>query len=540
MTYPLLIRSILDRARTYFPANEITTRTASGIFRYTYGDMARRAALLASGLSRLGVQRGDRVATFGWNTYRHLELYFGVPCSGAVLHTVNIRLFPEQLAYILNHAEDKVVFVDPDLVPIIESFADKLSTVRHYVVMCDREAMPNTSLLPVMSYEELLLLGTPDYQFPEALDEDTPAVLCYTSATTGNPKGVMFSHRNIYLHTAHECMTDVFGLSERDTILPVVPMFHANFWGLAWSAGFIGAKLVLPGERPDAQSIAALIQSEHVTLAAAVPTVWIGVLELLEQAPVDLSSLERLIVGGAAVPRFLMEAYDKLGITILHAYGMTEGGPLTHVSRVSRGVRAQSEEERYRVRLKQGYPVAGIEQRAIDEDGNDVPWDGKTMGEVLLRGPWVAAEYYRDERTADGFKDGWYHTGDVAMVDENGYLELVDRTKDVVKSGGEWISSVDLENELMGHPAVREAAVVGVTHPRWQERPIACVVLKADQAGSVTEEDLLQYLAPKLAKWWLPDRVLFIDEIPKTGVGKFDKKVLRTRYLDILATNQRN
>lgn len=531
MPYPLLLRATLGRARTYFPDNPIVTRTAEGHHRYTWGEMYRRTQRLAGALERLGVKRGDRLGTFAWNNYRHLELYFAAPCSGAVLHTLNIRLFPEQLAYIINHAEDRVIFADPDLVPLLEPIAPQLKTVRAYVVLA--ESVPETSLSPVYAYEDLLKESDESYRFSEDLDENAPAAMCYTSATTGKPKGVVFSHRTLYLHTVHQCTTDVWQMSERDIVLPVVPMFHANFWGLAWSAAFMGSSLVLPGVRPDASAIAQLIQEERATLAAAVPTVWIGVLELLEKEVYDLTSLRTILCGGSAVPQYLIEAYDKLGVTVLQGYGMTEAAPLTHVGRLKRTADAVSEDQRYRLRAKQGLIQPGLEQRLVDEDGNDVPWDGQTMGELLLRGPWIAAEYYNDDRTAEAFQGGWYHTGDVATIDPAGYLEIADRTKDMVKSGGEWISSVDLENELMGHPAVREAAVIAVPQPRWQERPVACVVLKDGQAAD--EKELLAFLEPKVARWWLPDRIVFIDEVPKTGVGKFDKKVLRARFQDLLA-----
>ena len=551
MAYPLLLRAILERTRTLFPRQEIVSRTANGTVRETYADMYRRVCRLANALERLGVGRGDRVGTFAWNHHQHLELCFAAPCMGAVLHTVNIRLFPEQQAYICNHAEDKVLFIDPDLVPAIEAIRDQLHTVRHYVVLCDRASLPETSLNPVHAYEELLaeasdsysfpedLLAeaSDSYSFPEDLDEDSPASMCYTSATTGNPKGMVFSHRTLYLHTTMLCMTDSLGICERDTILPVVPMFHANTWGLPWAAGFVGARQVLLGPRPDTRTMVQFIQSEQVTLASGVPTIWIGVLELLEKERYDLSSIRAILTAEPAVPQSLIEAYDKKGVPILHAYGMTEAAPLTHVGRLKSNADALSEEERYRLRAKQGILAPGLEMRLVDEEAKELPWDGKQMGEVLLRGPWVGTEYYNDTRTKETYIDGWYHAGDVATVDPEGYLEIADRTKDLVKSGGEWISSLDLENHLMAHPAVREAAVVAVPHNRWQERPVACVVLKQDQAGKIAEAELLGFLEGKVAKWWLPDRVVFIDEVPKTGVGKFDKKVLRAQFQDLLVSD---
>jgi fatty-acyl-CoA synthase len=533
VSYQLLLRGVFERARQFSPTKPIVTRTDSGLHRYTYAEMAERAGKLAHALRRMGIGRGDRVATFAWNHYRHLELYFAVPCMGAVLHTVNIRLFPDQISFIINHAEDQVVFLDPDLVPILESLQSQLRSVRAFVIMCDNDAMPSTSLPNTLCYEELIAVESPDYPFPNDLDENNPAAMCYTSATTGNPKGVQYSHRMLFLHTMAKCLTDTLAICERDVLMPVVPMFHVNAWGHPWAAAFAGASLVLVGARPDPAVIADLIQNERVTLAAGVPTVWMGVLDEVRQRPRDLSSLRSLLVGGAAVPRALMEAYDALGVSILHGYGMTEAAPLTHVGKLRVTADTLDEESRYRLRIKQGMLVPGLEMRLVAEDGADVPWDGQTMGELALRGPWVATEYYRDERTVETFRDGWYYTGDVGTMDAEGYLQLADRTKDLVKSGGEWISSVDIENHLMAHPSVQEAAVIAVPHARWQERPVACVVLRAD-APAATEEDLRAFLSDRVARWWLPDRVAFIDEVPKTSVGKFDKKVLRERFKDLL------
>lgn len=536
MPYPLLLRAVLQRARSLFPGAEVVSRTPSGIHRYTNAALYERVCRLANVLKSLGVGPGDRVGTLAWNHYRHLELYYAAPCSGAVLHTVNFRLFPDQLAYVVNHAADKVLFIDPDVVPAVEAVAGQLRTVKRFVVLAGRGDLPQTSL-PVEAYEDLLAAASPVYDFPEDLDENSPAAMCYTSATTGNPKGVVYSHRTLYLHTAMQSMADTLAISERDTILPVVPMFHVNAWGLPWSAGFNGSRLVLPGPRPDPRALAGLIQQERVTLAAGVPTVWLGVLDLVRAGErFDFSSIRCFTVGGSAVPRALLEAYDQLvGAPILHAYGMTEAAPLTHVGRLRVNTDGLETDGKYRIRAKQGMITPGLEQRIVNEQGEDVPWDGKSLGEVYLRGPWVGSEYYDDPRTADSFQDGWYHTGDVATIDERGYLEIADRTKDLVKSGGEWISSVDIENHLMAHPAVREAAVIAVPHPRWQERPVACVVLRPEQRGAVSEQDLLAFLGDRVAKWWLPDRVLFIDEVPKTGVGKFDKKVLRAEYQGLLS-----
>ncbi|MFN0073857.1 MAG: long-chain fatty acid--CoA ligase [Chloroflexota bacterium] len=533
MSYPLLLRGVLERARQFSPGKEIVTRVPDGLQRTTYGEMASRANALGHALLRLGVQRGDRVGTLGWNHFRHLELYFAVPCLGAVLHTINLRLFQDQVAYIIQHAEDRVLFLDPDVVPLLERLHGQIPSVRDFVIMCDRESMPATTLPGAVCYEDLLDGGSRDYVFPDDLDEDLPAAMCYTSATTGNPKGVQYSHRMLFLHTMAKCLTDTIAVSERDTILPVVPMFHVNAWGLPWAAAFAGAKLVLPGARPDSKALAELIQQEGVTLAAGVPTVWMGVLDELRARSYDFSTIRALEVGGAAVPRALMEAYDQLGITVMHAYGMTEAAPLTHVGRLRSSADDRSTEERYRLRVKQGMLAHGLEMRLVGEHGENVPWDGESLGELALRGPWVATEYYRDARTAETFREGWYYTGDVGSVDAEGYLQLADRTKDLVKSGGEWISSVDIENHLMAHASVQEAAVIAVPHARWQERPVACVALRS-QSAPVSEEDLKIFLSERIVGWWMPDRVVFIDEVPKTSVGKFDKKVLRARFKDLL------
>jgi fatty-acyl-CoA synthase len=534
VTYQLLLRGVLERARTFSPNKTIVTRTESGFHRYTYAEMADRAGKLAHALRRLGIGHGDRVATFGWNHYRHLELYFAVPCMGAVLHTINIRLFLDQVLFIINHAQDRVVFLDPDLVPIAESAYEKVPSVHTFVVMCDRDSMPATSLPNAICYENLIEPELSDYPFPADLDENSPAAMCYTSATTGNPKGVLYSHRMLFLHTMAKCLTDTVAVCERDVLMPVVPMFHVNAWGHPWAAAFAGASLVFVGARPDAAAIADLIQNERVTVTAGVPTVWMGVLDEVRERPRDLSSLRMLLIGGAAVPRALMEAYDALGVNVVHGYGMTEAAPLTHVGRLRASADTLNEESRYQLRVKQGMLVPGLEMRLVGEDGDDVPWDGRTLGELALRGPWIATEYYRDERTAETFREGWYYTGDVGTVDAEGYLQLADRTRDLVKSGGEWISSVDIENHLMAHPSVQEAAVIAVPHERWQERPVACVVLRTG-APAVTEDDLRSFLSERVVKWWLPDRFTFIDEVPKTSVGKFDKKVLREQFKDLLA-----
>ncbi len=532
MDWPLTLHHFLDRAARLFPRKEIATRTAAGMHRYTYADFHRRVHRLAHALTRLGIGRGDRVATFAWNTYRHLEIYFAAPCMGAVLHTLNIRLAPDQLIYIINHAEDRVIFVDASLVPLLERIRDQIPTVKAFVIMS--EAGPvQTSLSPALDYEALLA-ESPEAPYPwPRLDENAAAGMCYTSGTTGNPKGVVYSHRAIFLHSMALCLADTFGICERDVLMPVVSMFHANAWGMPFAGVMVGAKLVFPGPHLQPRDIAELIQNERVTVTAGVPTIWIGLYALLERERYDLSSLRVMPVGGSAMPRALIEAFEKrFGIRIAHAWGMTEMTPLGTVANLKSYMESWPDEERFAVRAKQGMPVVGVEIRAVDEQGREVLWDGKTMGELQVRGPWVIRAYYNDPRTAEAFQDGWFRTGDVVTIDPEGYIQIVDRTKDLIKSGGEWISSVDLENALMAHPKVLEAAVIAVPHPKWQERPLAVVVPRPEFKEDLTKEELLEFLRPRFAKWWLPDDIVFVEAIPKTSVGKFDKKVLREQFKD--------
>lgn len=532
MDWPLTLHHFLDRAARLFPRKEIATRTAAGMHRYTYADFHRRVHRLAHALTRLGIGRGDRVATFAWNTYRHLEIYFAAPCMGAVLHTLNIRLAPDQLIYIINHAEDRVIFVDASLVPLLERIRDQIPTVKAFVIMSDTGPV-QTSLSPALDYEALLA-ESPEAPYPwPRLDENAAAGMCYTSGTTGNPKGVVYSHRAIFLHSMALCLADTFGICERDVLMPVVPMFHANAWGMPFAGVMVGAKLVFPGPHLQPRDIAELIQNERVTVTAGVPTIWIGLYALLERERYDLSSLRVMPVGGSAMPRALIEAFEKrFGIRIAHAWGMTEMTPLGTVANLKSYMESWPDEERFAVRAKQGMPVVGVEIRAVDEQGREVPWDGKTMGELQVRGPWVIRAYYNDPRTAEAFQDGWFRTGDVVTIDPEGYIQIVDRTKDLIKSGGEWISSVDLENALMAHPKVLEAAVIAVPHPKWQERPLAVVVPRPEFKEDLTKEELLEFLRPRFAKWWLPDDIVFVEAIPKTSVGKFDKKVLREQFKD--------
>jgi fatty-acyl-CoA synthase len=538
MDTPLVLTTFLERARAIYPRREIVSRMPGfpgGVHRYTYADAHGRTARLANALRGLGVEAGTRVGTFAWNHHRHFEAYFAIPGLGAICHTLNIRLFAEQLVYIANHAADEVVLLDEDLLEAWLAFAPEVTTVRRYVVMgsAERSAPESRRRLAeatgaeVHDYEELLEASEPTITWPE-FGENTASFMCYTSGTTGDPKGVLYSHRALYLHSYNHVMVDTHAISERDTVLPFVPMFHANAWGLPFSCTMVGAKQVFPGPAPTPSDVAKLIQDERVTFAAAVPTVWLGLLEVA--GDYDLSSMRRLVAGGSAVPASLIERYrDRFGITIQQGYGMTETGPLATMCHVKSDLEASlGADELLGVQAKQGLLVPGLHMRVVDDRGDEVPWDGQTMGEITLRGPWIAASYYNDDRSPDTFRDGWLHTGDVATVDPHGYVQIADRTKDLVKSGGEWISSVDLESKIMGHPKVLEAAVIAIPHDKWQERPLACVVVRPGE--ELTSEEVLDYLRPLVAKWWLPDAVVFTDEIPKTSVGKFDKKVLRAKF----------
>ncbi len=528
MDYPLTLTHFLARAQRLFSGKEIISRNPGGLHRYSYAEAYERISRLANALCDLGIKPGDRVATFAWNTYRHFELYFAVPCSGAVLHTLNIRLFPEQIEFIVNHAEDAVIFVDDSLIAALEPLAPKFKSVRAYVAMGDGP-LPTTSLKPLLRYEDLLAAAGPEYAFPK-LDENSAAVMCYTSGTTGNPKGVVYSHRALFLQSLSQAAADSFGLCEADVVFPVVPMFHANAWGLPYSSTMVGATQVYPGVQPTPADIGRLVQELRVTVTGGVPTVLIGLLAAMEQEKFDLSSLRCVPCGGSAVPESLLERYDRLGVTVVQAWGMTETAPLATVSQPRSSMRDWTAAQRRAARAKQGPAVTGIELRIVDEAGKELPWDGKSVGQLQVRGPWVVGEYYKDERSPASFQDGWFRTGDICTVDANGFIQITDRLKDVIKSGGEWISSVELENEIMAHPKVLEAGVVGLAHPRWQERPLACVVVKPGQ--QMTKEEVMDHLQARVAKWWLPGDVVFIDALPKTSVGKIAKRDLRERFKD--------
>jgi fatty-acyl-CoA synthase len=531
--YPLTITSIFRHGRSVYGGSEVVTFEGESCRRASFAEVAERTDRLAAALRRLGVGEGDRVGTFAWNTQEHLEAYFAVPSMGAVLHTLNIRLFPEQLTYVVNHAEDKVVLVDATLVPLLAKVAKELKTVEHFVLMGPGvrgvpEGTGEASALggSVLSYEELLAAEEGGFDWPE-VDERSAAAMCYTSGTTGNPKGVVYSHRSTYLHSLAECSGASFGLSESDRILPIVPMFHANAWGLPYAGWMTGADFIMPGRFLQGEPLCRLIEAERPTISGAVPTVWADILRYADANAVDFSSVRLVPCGGSAVPRHLMEAFqERHGVRIIQAWGMTETSPLGAVAHPPRGT---PPEEEMQWRVKTGRVVAGVELRIVDDDGKVLPWDGEAVGEIQVRGPWITASYYKDDDPAK-FDDGWLRTGDVGSVDAKGFVQITDRAKDVIKSGGEWISSVELEGELMAHPDVVEAAVVGVPDERWDERPLACVVLKEGAGAGI--DDLKGFLAERVAKWWLPERWAFIDEVPKTSVGKFDKKVLRARYAD--------
>jgi len=537
MDFPLTLQHIFERNGKLFSKVEIVSRKPDrSIVRSTYGDFTRRARQLASALTQLGLRRGDRVASMMWNHSGHLEAFFGVPCAGGILHTLNLRLHPHEIAAIARHAKDRFLIVDNALLPILEKFRADAPFEKIIVVPYGGDEVPSGFL----NYEELLACAPTDYNLP-AVDENEGAAMCFTSGTTGFSKGVIYSHRAIVLHSFAEAMTDSFGISQSDTVLPVAPMFHANAWGLPYTCVMLGSRLILPGPNVDAESVLDLMVQERVTFACGVPTVWLGVLYALETNPQrwKFDSPIRIACGGTAPPERLIRALDKHGLHILHLWGMTETTPLATVGRLKRHMTEWPEDRQYEARAKQGWPAPFVELRVMRREdaapgspvpeGIESPWDGATPGELEIRGPWIASQYYESPDQAHRWTpDGWFRTGDVATIDEEGFVKIVDRAKDLVKSGGEWISSVDLENCLMGHPAVREACVVGIPHPKWQERPLAAVVLK--DGHSATPEELRQFLSASFAKWQLPDAIVFVEAIPRTSVGKFKKIELREQF----------
>lgn len=529
--WPLRVTSIIDHAARFHGDREIVTRTVEGpIARTTYRQVHLRARKVAQALTRLGIKEGDIVATMAWNTARHLEAWYGIMGMGAVCHTLNPRLFAEQLVYIINHAEDKVIFLDLTFVPILEGIADKLPNVKAYVVMTDRAHMPETKLPNALCFEEIVEAENGAFKWAE-VDENAACGLCYTSGTTGNPKGVLYSHRSNVLHSMAANMGDALGMKSADAILPVVPMFHANAWGIAFAAPAVGAKIVMPGANMDGESIYELLDKEQVTVTAAVPTVWLMLLQYLEKTGAELPKLDRVVIGGSAAPRSMIEIFEeKYGVKVFHAWGMTEMSPMGTLGALKAGMEDLPLEKQIDVKVKQGRAIYTVEMKITDDDGNELPSDGKAFGHLMVRGPAIAGAYLKGEGGNILDKDGWFDTGDVATIDPQGYMQITDRAKDVIKSGGEWISSIEIENLAVGHPKVAEAAVIGIVHPKWDERPLLIVVAKEGENPS--KDEILRYMEGKIAKWWMPDDVVFVDEIPHTATGKIQKLALREKFKD--------
>ena len=528
---PINLISILNHAGRWHGDQEVVSHTVEGhIHRQTYAETLHRATKLASRLAEYGINRGDRVGTMGWNTHRHLETWYAISGQGAVCHTINPRLFAEQIKYIVNHAEDRILFVDLSFVKLVSELLPELPSVESVIIMTDREHMPETSNIAVAlhCYEEFLEQGKDEFDWP-VLDDNTGSSLCYTSGTTGDPKGVLYSHRGNLLHAYASCGTDVFDISCTDTVLMVVPMFHANSWGLAYSAPMVGAKIVLPGPHMDGASIHKLISTEQVSKAAAVPTVWNMLITYLNDSGLTLDSLQEVVIGGAAVPRSMIEEFDKkYDVEVIHAWGMTEMTPLGTLNRPKKFMEKQSPEQNLNVRCKQGRVPFGVDMKIVNGEGKILPHDGRTFGRLFVKGGWTVERYYKSGESA--LDDGWFDTGDIATIDEHGYMQITDRSKDVIKSGGEWISSAELENAAIGMPGIEIAACIAATHPKWDERPV--LLVKTTNPQSPSEVEILKHLGESFAKWQLPDAILYVDEIPLTATGKIDKKPLRSTYQD--------
>ena len=529
--WPLLLHRIIDHAAIFHGERKVITRSVEGpIVETNYKQIRVRALKVAQRLEKDGIKLGDRVATLAWNTWRHLECWYGILGIGAIYHTVNPRLFPDQIAWIINHAQDRVMITDLTFVPILEKIADKLPSIERYVVLTDAAHMSQATLKNAVAYEEWIAEVDGDFTW-KSFDENTAAGMCYTSGTTGHPKGVVYSHRSNVLHAFMAALPDAKGISSRDVVLPVVPFFHANGWSLAFSAPMVGATLVLPGAKLDGASIYELLNTYKVTFTAAVPTVWLMLLQDLEKTGGKLPYLKRVVIGGSACPRAMTQTFqDKYGVEVIHAWGMTEMSPLGSLCTMKPEHAILSGEAKLDVQMKQGHPPFGVEMKITDDAGKELPWDGKTFGRLKVRGPAVAKAYYKVDNDPVFEKDGWFDTGDVATMDPYGYMQITDRSKDVIKSGGEWVSSIDLENLAVGHPKVAEAAAIGIAHPKWGERPLLVIVLKKGE--SATKEDILGFMQGKIAKWWMPDDVAFVDEIPHTATGKIQKITLRQQFKD--------
>ncbi|AZP14091.1 3-(methylthio)propionyl-CoA ligase [Undibacterium parvum] len=531
MSKPLLISSIIEHADRHFGGNEIVSRRVEGdIHRYTYHDCHSRAKKLANALQQLGVVLGDRVATLAWNGYRHMEAYYAVSGSGAVLHTINPRLYPEQIAYIVNHAEDQYLLFDITFLPIIQAIAKHCTTVKGFVMMCDRDRLPTDGSVPnLLCYEDLIAANSDQFIWP-LFDENSASSLCYTSGTTGNPKGALYSHRSTVLHSYASAMPDALNVSARDAVLPVVPMFHVNAWGLPYSAPLSGAKLVFPGPHMDGKSLYELFEQEQVTFSAGVPTIWLGLLNYVAQNNLRFSSFKRTVIGGSACPPSMMKTLrHTYGVEVIHAWGMTEMSPLGTTGTLQAKHMGLTDAQQEAVLLKQGHAVYGVDMKIVDDAGAELPWDGITYGNLLVKGEWIIHSYFKQEG-GDILEDGWFPTGDVATIDADGYMQITDRSKDVIKSGGEWIGTIDLENVAMSFPGVLQAACISVFHPKWDERPLLVVVKKPD--AEIDKAALLQFYEGKIAKWWTPDDVVFIDALPLGATGKIQKNKLREQFKD--------